>query len=82
MTLQEVAAAKEYPGGFSLPRSHTGGYTRNFHKSRSEQARAWSERGRQEILGYRPQFAFGTTAGDRSTVVHCKRVHRARPCLM
>ena len=69
MTLQEVAAVKEYPGGFSLLRLHTGGYALNFHKSCSEQARTWSERSRQEMLGYWPQFAFGNTVGDRNTVV-------------
>ncbi|MGI5231904.1 metallophosphoesterase [Actinoallomurus sp. CA-142502] len=69
VTLQEVAAVKEYPGGFSLLRLHTEGYALNFHKSRGEQARAWSERSRQEILGYWPQFAFGNTVADRNTVV-------------
>jgi hypothetical protein len=39
-------------------RLHTKGYALNFYKSRSELARAWSERSRREILGYWPQFAF------------------------
>ncbi len=51
VTLQEIAAGKEYPGGFSLLRLHTGGFALNFYKSRSDQARAWSERSRQEIFG-------------------------------
>ncbi|MET7994638.1 metallophosphoesterase family protein [Amycolatopsis sp. NPDC005232] len=69
VTLQEVAAAKEYPGGFSILRLHTRGYALNFYKSRSALARQWSERSRQEIMGYWPQFAFGNTVGDRNTVV-------------
>jgi len=68
VTLQEIAAAKEYPGGFSILRLHTGGYALNFYKSRSDLARAWSERSRQEIIGYWPQFAFGNTVADRNSV--------------
>ncbi|WP_236792642.1 metallophosphoesterase family protein [Amycolatopsis sp. GM8] len=69
VTMQEIAAAKEYPGGFSVLRLHTKGYALNFYKSRSELARRWSERSRQEILGYWPQFAFGNTVADRNTAV-------------
>ncbi|GII29122.1 hypothetical protein Pmi06nite_25640 [Planotetraspora mira] len=68
VTLQEVAAVKEYPGGFSLLRLHTEGYALNFYKCRSELARAWSERSRQEILGYWPQFALGNHVSDRNSV--------------
>jgi Icc protein len=68
VTLQEVAAAKEYPGGFSLLRLHTGGYALNFYKTRSDLARQWSERSRQEILGYWPQFALGSSVADRNSV--------------
>jgi hypothetical protein len=68
VTLQEVAAAKEYPGGFSILRLHTKGYAMNFYESRSDLAREWSERSRQEILGYWPQFAFGNTVADRNLV--------------
>jgi Icc protein len=80
VTLQEVAAVKEYPGGFSLLRLHTEGYALNFHKSRSELARRWSERSRQEILGFWPQFALGNTVGDRNTVVErdLSGLHRPR----
>jgi Icc protein len=67
--LQEIAAAKEYPGGYSVLRLHTGGYALNFYKSRGELARRWSERSRQEILGYWPQFALGAAVSDRNTVV-------------
>ncbi|MEE1664181.1 metallophosphoesterase family protein [Streptomyces sp. WAC07094] len=69
VTQQEVAAAKEYPGGFSLLRLYTGGYALNFYKSRSELARRWSERSRMEILGYWPQFALGASVADRNSVV-------------
>ncbi|MGI5440884.1 hypothetical protein ACQEV4_26950 [Streptomyces shenzhenensis] len=69
MVHQEVAAAKEYPGGFSLLRLHEKGYALNFYKARGELARRWSERSRQEILGYWPQFAFGNTVSDRNIVV-------------
>jgi Icc protein len=34
-----------------------------------ELARRWSERSRQEILGYWPQFALGAAVSDRNTVV-------------
>jgi 3',5'-cyclic-AMP phosphodiesterase len=65
---QEVAAAKEYPGGFSVLRLHAGGYAMNFYKSTSDLAREWSERSRMEIAGFWPQFAFGNTVADRNTV--------------
>ena len=66
---QEIAAGKEYPGGFSLLRIHTGGYALNFYKTKSDLARQWSERSRQEIGGYWPQFALGSSVSDRNTVV-------------
>ena len=69
VTMQEIAAGKEYPGGFSLLRLHEGGFALNFYKSRSDLAREWSERSRQEILGHWPQFALGTSVADRNTVV-------------
>jgi 3',5'-cyclic-AMP phosphodiesterase len=69
VTLQEIAAGKEYPGGFSLLRLHTGGFALNFYKTRSRLARAWSERSRQEILGLWPQFALGSSVSDRNTMV-------------
>ena len=69
VTMQEVAACKEYPGGFSLLRLHTGGFALNFYKTRSRLARAWSERSRQEIAGAWPQFALGSSVSDRNTMV-------------
>jgi hypothetical protein len=66
---QEVAAVKEYPGGFTLLRLHTEGYAMNFYKSRSDLAREWSERSRMQILGSWPQFSFGSSVADRNLVV-------------
>lgn len=66
---QEVAAVKEYPGGFTVLRVHEGGYALNFHKSTSDDARAWSERSRMEIAGTWPQFSLGGWLDDRNTVV-------------
>ena len=65
---QEIAAGKEYPGGFSLLRLHSEGFALNFYKSRSELARRWSERSRQEISGFWPQFSLGSRVGDRNMV--------------
>jgi 3',5'-cyclic-AMP phosphodiesterase len=69
VTHQEIAAGKEYPGGFSLLRLHTGGFALNFYKTRTDLARRWSERSRQEIAGLWPQFALGNHVSDRNTVV-------------
>jgi 3',5'-cyclic-AMP phosphodiesterase len=69
VTHQEIAAGKEYPGGFSLIQLYTGGYALNFYKSRSDLAREWSERSRQQISGAWPQFALGSSVQDRNTVV-------------
>jgi hypothetical protein len=65
---QEVGAVKEYPGGFTLLRLHTGGYALNFFKSRSLLAREWSERSRQELSGLWPQLSLGTAVTDRNSV--------------
>src|SRR5699024_692258 len=66
---QEVAAVKEYPGGFTLLRVHEGGYAINFHKSTSDEARAWSERSRMQIAGSWPQFSLGARVSDRNFMV-------------
>lgn len=66
---QEVCAAKEYPGGFTLLRIHTGGYALNFFKTRSDLAREWSERSRQELNGLWPLLSFGDRPSDRNSVV-------------
>lgn len=64
----EVAATKEYPGGYMLLRIYEGGYTVNFYKTRSESARRWSTRTRRQYLGLHPDHALGSCA-DRNHVV-------------
>ena len=64
-----MGAVKEYPGGFTLLRVHTGGYALNFYKTRSAEARAWSERSRQELSGQWPQLSLGNRPTDRNTTV-------------
>lgn len=65
---QEVAATKEYPGGFTLLRIHERGYALNFYKTRGEQAREWSARTRQEYGGLYPSYTLGTLL-DRNSLV-------------
>ncbi|MFC5183991.1 metallophosphoesterase family protein [Actinomadura harenae] len=67
---QEVAAVKEYPGGFTLLRVHSGGYALNFYKTRAPLAREWSERSRQELSGMWPRLSFGDRITYRNSVVH------------
>jgi 3',5'-cyclic-AMP phosphodiesterase len=68
VVFQEVAAVKEYPGGFHLLRVFTGGYALNFYKFRDALAQEWSERSRQEYGGAAPFYVFGNVA-DRNSVV-------------
>ncbi|MRH88926.1 phosphohydrolase [Nocardia sp. SYP-A9097] len=65
----EVAAAKEYPGGYSLLRIYEGGYTVNFHKTRTANARRWSARSRGEYFGLLPEYTLGATADRNHTVL-------------
>lgn len=64
----EVAAVKEYPGGYSLLRVYEGGYMVNFYKTRTEDARRWSALTRGEYFGLLPDYTLGTCA-DRNHVV-------------
>ncbi|WP_280448029.1 metallophosphoesterase [Nocardia cyriacigeorgica] len=64
----EVAAVKEYPGGYSLLRIYEGGYMLNFYKTRTEHARRWSTLTRGEYFGLFPDYTLGTFA-DRNHVV-------------
>ncbi len=64
----EVAAVKEYPGGYSLLRLHTGGYLVSFYKTRADLARQWSQRTRAQYFGIFPHYALGTIA-DRNHMV-------------
>ncbi|MBQ0848383.1 metallophosphoesterase family protein [Streptomyces sp. BH-SS-21] len=68
VTLQEVGAVKEYPGGFCLLRIHTGGYALNYYKTSSAPAREWSERSRRVAAGLWPQYALGRSVRDRNSV--------------
>ncbi len=68
VAFQEVAAVKEYPGGFHLLRVHRGGYAMNFYKFKGDLAQEWTERSRPEYGGLAPFYTFGTTA-DRNSVV-------------
>ena len=68
VVFQEVAAVKEYPGGFHLLRVFTGGYALNFYKFRPSLAQEWSERSRPEYGGLSPFYVFGNAA-DRNSVV-------------
>ncbi|MFD8307587.1 metallophosphoesterase [Streptomyces sp. NPDC059690] len=69
VALQEVGAAKEYPGGFSLLRIHTGGYALNFFKARGAEALEWGERSRRMAGGLWPHHALGRSVTDRNSVV-------------
>lgn len=65
----EVAATKEYPGGFALLKVYEGGYLVSFYKSSSDLARQWSQVSSGEYLGLYPAYTLGTTA-DRNHVVN------------
>lgn len=64
----EIAAVKEYPGGYGLLRIYEGGYTMNFYKTRTPAARRWSTLTRGEYFGLYPDYTLGTFA-DRNHVV-------------
>lgn len=64
----EVAAIKEYPGGFTLLRVYEGGYMANFYKSSATLARRWSQTSSGEYLGLYPAYTLGRLA-DRNHVV-------------
>ena len=68
--MQEIAAGKEYPGGFSLLRLYTGGFALNFYKTRSR-PRAGVERAQPagDRSALWPQFALGSSVSDRNTMV-------------
>ncbi|HEY3715062.1 MAG TPA: metallophosphoesterase family protein [Jatrophihabitantaceae bacterium] len=64
----EVAAIKEYPGGYTLLRLYEGGYLANFYKSSSPLACEWSQTSSEEYLGLYPAYTLGSLA-DRNHVV-------------
>jgi 3',5'-cyclic AMP phosphodiesterase CpdA len=64
----EVGAIKEYPGGYTLVKIYTGGYMVNFYKTRSDLARAWSQRTRAEYYDEWPSYTLGANADRNHTV--------------
>jgi 3',5'-cyclic-AMP phosphodiesterase len=64
----EVGATKEYPGGYSLLRLYTGGYTVSYYKNRADLARAWGQRSRHEYYTLYPHYMLGTIADRNHTV--------------
>ena len=76
----EGGAVKEYPGGYTVVRLFEGGYTANFWKTSSADARAWSERSRGEYLGLAPSYQLGSLS-DRnwSYEVDARRTTRVTP---
>jgi 3',5'-cyclic-AMP phosphodiesterase len=66
----EVGATKEYPGGYSLLRLYTGGYTVSYYKNRTPLALAWGQRSRHEYYSLYPHYMLGTIA-DRNHTVAC-----------
>jgi hypothetical protein len=68
VTQQEVAAAKEYPGGFTLLRIHSGGYALNHYKADAPAARQWNERSRRVAAGLWPHHALGRSVTDRNSM--------------
>ncbi|MGI5134668.1 metallophosphoesterase family protein [Streptomyces sp. CA-106110] len=68
VVLQEVSAVKEYPGGFTLLRIHSGGFAVNFYKATHPAARAWGERSRWVAGGLWPHHALGRSVADRNGV--------------
>jgi 3',5'-cyclic AMP phosphodiesterase CpdA len=66
----EVAAVKEYPGGYSLLRIYEGGYTVNFHKSSSPDALRWSQLTSGQYLGLYPAYTLGSLEDRNHVVLH------------
>jgi 3',5'-cyclic-AMP phosphodiesterase len=65
----EVGAAKEYPGGYTLLRLHTGGYMVSYYKSRGSLALAWAQRTRRQYYSLYPHYMLGTIADRNHTVI-------------
>jgi 3',5'-cyclic-AMP phosphodiesterase len=65
----EVSSTKEYPGGYSLLKLYTGGYTVSYYKNRTPLALAWQQRTRHEYYSLYPHYMLGTIADRNHTVV-------------
>jgi hypothetical protein len=64
----EVGAAKEYPGGYTLLRMHTGGYMVSYYKNRASLALTWAQRTRRQYYSLYPHYMLGTIADRNHTV--------------
>jgi 3',5'-cyclic-AMP phosphodiesterase len=71
----EVAAVKEYPGGYTMLRLYEDGYMANFYKSSSPLACEWSQSSSNEYLGLYPAFMLGSLK-DRNRAVRYQRAVR------
>ena len=74
----EGAAAKEYPGGYTVVRLFERGYMVNFWKTATPDALRWSERSRGEYLGLYPYYTLGGFA-DRNWTFEVDARRRRRP---
>ena len=72
----EGAAAKEYPGGYTVVRLFERGYMVNFWKTSTPDALRWSERSRGEYLGLYPYYTLGGFADRNWTYEVDARVRR------
>lgn len=68
----EVAAIKEYPGGYTLLRLYEGGYMANFYKSSGPLACEWSQTSSGEYLGLYPAYTLGSLT-DRNRAARYQR---------
>ncbi|MEV0077782.1 metallophosphoesterase [Nocardia neocaledoniensis] len=66
----EVAAVKEYPGGYALLRIYERGYTVHFHRIAAAAALAWTDRTRGQYFGLQPDHALGTLADRNHRAAH------------
>jgi Icc protein len=73
----EGGAVKEYPGGYTVVRMFEGGYMANFWRTKTAEARAWSERSRGEYLGLAPDSQLGSL-GDRNWTYDVNARRRSR----
>lgn len=62
----EVAASKEYPGGYAIYKVFENGYLQSFYKCSTEACLAWSEKTRGEYAGLYPLYTSQTGAQDGS----------------
>ena len=58
----ETAAAKEYPGGYTIYKVFTGGYLQSFYKCTTPDCLAWSEKTRGEYFNLYPVYTSMTGA--------------------